>query len=52
VTSLNFLSENVLFVLNYLVVLFKIENNPFSRINVTLHVNILAYIILKQMGGF
>jgi hypothetical protein len=25
---------------------FKIENNPFSRINVTPHVNVLAYIIL------
>jgi hypothetical protein len=30
---------------------FKIENNPFSRINVTCHVNILAYIILELMGG-
>jgi hypothetical protein len=31
---------------------FKIENNPFSRINVTRHVNVLAYIILELMGGF
>jgi hypothetical protein len=31
---------------------FTIENNPFSRMNVTHHVNVLAYIILKLMGGF
>jgi hypothetical protein len=26
---------------------FKIENNPFSRMNVARHVNVLAYIILE-----
>jgi hypothetical protein len=26
---------------------FKIENNPFSRMNVACHVNVLAYIILE-----
>jgi hypothetical protein len=31
---------------------FKIENNPFSRINVTRCVNVLAYIILELMGDF
>jgi hypothetical protein len=31
---------------------FKIENNPFSRINVTHDVNVLAYIILELIGGF
>jgi hypothetical protein len=31
---------------------FSIENNPFSRINVTCHVNVLAYNILELMGGF
>jgi hypothetical protein len=31
---------------------FKIENKAFSRINVTRHVNVLAYIILELMGGF